>query len=176
MISVAIIGILATIAIPAFIDYQNKSRRSEAFSNLAAIARMEKSYYGEFDSYTDTVQSGKYSWPGQGTLGTTQRDWTSASDTAFGALGFRPEGRVYYDYEVNVDTSVCPDRDCFTGTAYGDVDGDGALSAVQYVQRNPDGSGESPAFYYPSLDVPREPVTGRVREQEVAVNEKADDF
>jgi len=42
MIAVAIIGVLASVSIPAFQNYQNRSRRAEAFANLAAIAKLEK--------------------------------------------------------------------------------------------------------------------------------------
>ena len=37
MIVVAIIGLLAAIAVPAFRNYQFTSKRAEAYSNLAAL-------------------------------------------------------------------------------------------------------------------------------------------
>ena len=43
MIVVAIIGILAAIAIPNFLQYQMKSRQSEAKTNLMAIKTSEVS-------------------------------------------------------------------------------------------------------------------------------------
>ena len=49
--------------------------------------------------------------------------WTPGADVAFGTLGYNPEGPVYFDYEVNVDLGQCPLSDCFTASAYGDVDG-----------------------------------------------------
>ena len=47
MIVVAIIGILAAIAIPNFLQYQMKSRQSEAKTNLMAIKTSEVSWQGE---------------------------------------------------------------------------------------------------------------------------------
>ena len=39
MIVVALIGVLSAIAIPNFMSYQARTRRSEAYVNLASIAR-----------------------------------------------------------------------------------------------------------------------------------------
>ena len=47
MIVVAIIGILAAVAIPAFMDYMKKGKRSEAELNLNAIGKSAKTYYVE---------------------------------------------------------------------------------------------------------------------------------
>jgi prepilin-type N-terminal cleavage/methylation domain-containing protein len=47
MIVVAIIGILAAVAIPAFLDYMKKGKRSEAELNLNAIGKSAKTYYIE---------------------------------------------------------------------------------------------------------------------------------
>jgi type IV pilus assembly protein PilA len=51
MIVVAIIGILAAIAIPAFIKYVKQSKTSEAGLNLKTLAEGAASYY-ETDHYT----------------------------------------------------------------------------------------------------------------------------
>lgn len=51
MIVVAIIGILAAIAIPNFLQYQMKSRQSEAKTNLGAIKTSEVSWQGERGCY-----------------------------------------------------------------------------------------------------------------------------
>ncbi len=47
MIVVAIIGILAAIAIPNFLRYQQKARQAEAKANLGAIFTAEASYHAE---------------------------------------------------------------------------------------------------------------------------------
>jgi len=51
MIVVAIIGVLASVAIPSFINYQLTSKRAEAYSNLASLAKTQKAYFAEFNSY-----------------------------------------------------------------------------------------------------------------------------
>jgi len=170
MITVAIIGILAAIAIPAFQNYQNKSKRSEAYSNIAAIEKLETSYFSEYNAYAPVMVS----QPGGLPPSSGKRIWTPAATAAFGSVGWRPEGEVYFDYEVNTGT-VCTALDCFTATAYGDVDNDAALSVVQYVRPNAVGLMETTMIAL-GLGPPTEPVTGRVQLNEVAVNYGADQY
>ena len=51
MIVVAIIGILAAIAIPNFLQYQMKAKTSEAKVNLGAIKTSLEAYRAENDTY-----------------------------------------------------------------------------------------------------------------------------
>ena len=51
MIVVAIIGILASIAIPSFRVYQWKAKRSEAYANLGALAMSQKAYFSVYDHF-----------------------------------------------------------------------------------------------------------------------------
>lgn len=53
MIVVAIIGILAAIAIPNFMQYQAKSKQSEAKTNLGGIYTSEVAYFGENNAYSN---------------------------------------------------------------------------------------------------------------------------
>ena len=55
MIVVAIIGILAAIAIPNFLQFQLRSKTGEAKTNIAAIRTAEEGYFAEFNNY---VQAG----------------------------------------------------------------------------------------------------------------------
>jgi type IV pilus assembly protein PilA len=52
MIVVAIIGILAAVAIPAFLEYMKKSRATEAGEQLNAIGKKQKTIYGESTAFT----------------------------------------------------------------------------------------------------------------------------
>jgi prepilin-type N-terminal cleavage/methylation domain-containing protein len=52
MIVVAIIAILAAIAIPNFLSFVSKTRRSEVKSNLSAIYEAEISYFGENNTFS----------------------------------------------------------------------------------------------------------------------------
>ena len=51
MIVVAIVGILASIAIPNFIHMQTRARRSEVFVNVKGIAVAESAYYQLYDDF-----------------------------------------------------------------------------------------------------------------------------
>lgn len=168
MVSVAIIGILAAIAIPAFQNYQHRSKRSEAMANVVAIARMEQSHFAEFNSYVPVLLS----QPGGG-LGPSQRPWTPAADLAFSSVGWRPEGNVYFDYEVNVDDASCPG--CFTVTAYGNVDADPNLALVQFVQPTVDLSAHLPSVLEAAADIPLTPGGSPIY-MSVSVNNAADNF
>ncbi len=137
MIVVAIIGILASTATVAYSNYQNRTRRSEALYNLKAIAGVENAYFAESGVYL-----GAPSMPGPAP-GAAPRAWTPLAEAAFSAVGWRPEGLVYFDYDVNApggpSLNPCPCPTCFTASAYGDIDGDGMLAVASYVK--PDAAG-----------------------------------
>jgi type II secretory pathway pseudopilin PulG len=168
MITVALIGILATIAIPSFMVYQLRSKRSEAFSNLAAIARTQIAYES-----TNGVYWLAGAMPGPVPL-PRKRNWTAAAEAAFGPLGWTPEGNVYFDYDSNTGVGggcTCTGP-CFTATAYGELDGDSAVSAVLYA--HPDANGNfCPAAVTGDLPVDKFGVT--ILEAPV-VAAAADDF
>jgi prepilin-type N-terminal cleavage/methylation domain-containing protein len=141
MIAVAIIGILASVAIPSFRNYTWKSKRSEAYVNLGALASTQKAYLAAHDVFVGVAPAE----PGN-TQGTTPGEGARESaplDAAFAAVGWAAEGNVYFDYDTNSQAlgigCACPR--CFTATAYGDIDGDNSGSAVMYV--HPDAAGNS---------------------------------
>jgi prepilin-type N-terminal cleavage/methylation domain-containing protein len=142
MIVVAIIGILASVAIPSFLNYQLTSKRTEAFANLNALAKSQKSYFAEYNTFI-----GVASEPA-GTLGiaptTTTRDSTPI-DGAFAAVGWAPEGDVFFDYDTATPATPLAGTcgaavACFTSSAYGDLDGDGFLSILVFT--HPDAAGQ----------------------------------
>ena len=51
MIVVAIIGVLAAIAIPQYLNFTWKSKRAEAYVMLRAIDQAEQSYYGLYEQF-----------------------------------------------------------------------------------------------------------------------------
>lgn len=135
MITAALIGALAAIAIPSFLTYQLRTKRSEAFTNVSAIGKTQLVYQSANGGFWLAA-----SMPGPVPT-TTKRVWTAAAETAFGGLGWTPEGNVYFDYDSNTNVAGgcgCV-GDCFTATAYGELDGDAAVSAVLYA--HPDSAG-----------------------------------
>lgn len=142
MIVVAIIGVLAAVAIPSFENYQLTSKRTEAFANLSALAKAQKSYFAEFNEFVPSPAE-----PGTA-LGVnpsnTKRDKAPIA-TSFEAVGWVPDGDVYFDYDtttpVDPGTGTCACVEaCFTATAYGNLDEDGSMSALMYANPDPAGN------------------------------------
>jgi type IV pilus assembly protein PilA len=115
MIVVAIIGILAAIAIPNFLQYQMKSRQAEAKTNLGAIRTSMTSFQAERGCYigipvwpanapTTTGKSTPTPWrtattPVPGGVTTYCTAIYSAPATAsFLDVGFVASGSVLYNY------------------------------------------------------------------------------
>jgi prepilin-type N-terminal cleavage/methylation domain-containing protein len=133
MIVVAIIGILAAVAIPAFLDYMKKSKATEASEQLNAIGKVQKRAYGDNSSYTVGTagplpsattccgQSG-----GIETAGTSVNNKCTAKpslfkgDATFSAMGFSVGEESSYNYSFNganattFDAYAIGDTDCDT--------------------------------------------------------------
>ncbi len=177
LVVVAIIGLLVTIAIPKFLIYQAKTRRSEAYVNLAAVARLQSTYLAERGEYFEAG-----TWPdfnAYGGLSTRKMEWDAASELAYADLGWQPEGQVYYAYDTNTGATPCTCSMCFTATAAGDVDDDDLNSAVMYVhpETTPEGVviGECPSGLF-GFGTPVDFVTGLPVYDSVAVQRSLDDY
>jgi type IV pilus assembly protein PilA len=140
MITVAIIGILAAIAIPNFVSYQNRSKRSEAMTNLEAVVKAEIAYFGANGVYRGTIG------PMPAGIGPNKVPWDAAAKAEFDPLGYAPEGAVWYRYDVNTLPGDCAcglggngEAMCFTATANGDIDGDGFVAEIAYFHTDPVG-------------------------------------
>jgi len=113
MIVVAIIGILAAIAIPNFLQYQMKARQTEARTNVMGIKTSMVSFSGTAGCNPSIVQwpavvpaANKQAWNvlGQGALIPTLCQPGPPAGPIVGNfqdIGFAPSGNVYYTYEVN---------------------------------------------------------------------------
>ena len=122
MIVVAIIGILAAIAIPNFLQFRLKAKTSEAKSNLGAIRSTEVAYFAEWDFYVGNQPSTP---TGDRTGMPNKVTWDIA--TRFSILGFAPEGSVFYDYGLT-GADFNDSSAGMTMEAYGDLDADSAIS------------------------------------------------
>jgi type IV pilus assembly protein PilA len=128
MIVVAIIGILAAVAIPAFMDYIRRSKKTEASLQLNKIGKNSKRSYMENSTYVvGTAKTAPKKPAGGGCCGGTgtKANTCAASpalftaDTVWTALEFEidEDTLFYYDYD-GAATS-------YTAKATGDLDCDG---------------------------------------------------
>jgi len=124
MIVVAIIGILAAIAIPNFLQFRMKAKTSEAKSNLGAIRSTEVAYFAEWNFY---VASSGVNPRAVTALDGAKFVWNTA--TSFSIIGFAPEGQVYYSYELTPTGTLYPTSATgFSCLAYGDLDDDNDIA------------------------------------------------
>lgn len=133
MISVAIVGILAAIAIPNYVSFQKRSKAAEARANLAGIRTSQLGYFAEYAAYVPCSAS-PASWA-PGATATYSRRWVDAGAPAgFTQLGWSPEGDVFYQYGVVVSGGS------FTAEARSDIDGDNVVNLWGFVQPDVGGS------------------------------------
>ncbi len=138
MMVVAIVGILAAIAIPNFVEYSLRSKQTEASLILGDLKTAQWSLYATHDCFAILEQTPAVA-PVPGQRGT----WLSAASpagTAFCAgntmsmedVGVRTTGSgVYFQYEcAAVDNPGAGSN--FSCTAVGDLDADGAASEFAF--------------------------------------------
>jgi type II secretory pathway pseudopilin PulG len=119
MIVVAIVGILASIAIPNFMRMRERAKIAEAKANLGAIRVTQTSYFAEYNRYVGNQAQ----IPDRSADPPARFPWVSG--TRFSILGFAPDGRLYFSYALGgADFPV----DGFTAEAHGDLDGNGDWS------------------------------------------------
>lgn len=124
MIVVAIIGILASIAIPSFMQMQLRAKRAEVPANVDGIKVSELAYLAAYDKVI--AQS---SFVPSESVGKQQVAWNDS--TNFETLGWSPDGKVRGAYKVDVPDA---DGDDFTIIGISDIDGDGQKATFTAVR------------------------------------------
>jgi type IV pilus assembly protein PilA len=140
MIVVAIIGILAAVAIPAFMRYMNRAKSSEAEQFIKKIADGSRAYFHNPTAPDlDTVVGNQF--PGPSTAGAPVPavigccpTGKCAPDAALWqvepwiALNFSVDDPAYYSYEYDLnDPALGP----MVARAHGDLDCDGTQSQFE---------------------------------------------
>jgi len=146
MIVVAIIGILAAVAIPAFVKYMRRSKTSEAEEMLAYMFRAATTYYTSERPARGTggaiavqcIPDGAGPAPAavaaNGDRQTIDfQDAATPGNSTWIALDFQVGDPLYYIYEFGDSAAACGvvGAGAFTARAQGDLDGDGESSMFE---------------------------------------------
>jgi len=156
MIVVAIIGILAAVAIPAFINYMKRAKTSEASVNLKSIGEGAMSYFDAEHSINNGASASNHlptsltaSSPAAAPLAAAKFDpslnsiMTEFSENpTWTALGWAPSKPFFYTYQW---TASC-------GTATGSCGADIAPAGAVEARGDLDGDSATSLFYR-QLDV-----------------------
>src|SRR6187551_3276867 len=137
MIVVAIIGILAAVAIPAFMDYMKKSKKTEASLQLNKIAKNSKVFYNTNAQYSQEPGAKLPAAWGAGTncKVTTPESSAFATDSGWAALDFQVDEPNLFQYEYKA-TSLSE----ASATAEGDLDCDGTSIIYTLTLTAPEGN------------------------------------
>ncbi len=145
MIVVAIIGILAAVAIPAFMKYIRRSKTTEATMNLRKVYDSSVSYYntehagrtGEIlpKQFPLTVIPTPADWAAQTCEGGASQKYQPGADVwnnaTWQALNFAVDDPFYFRYEyVSAGTGTGSQ---FTARAQGDLNCDTTLSTFERI-------------------------------------------
>jgi type IV pilus assembly protein PilE len=89
MIVVAVIGILAAIALPSYLDSVRKSHRTDAFAALSAVQQAQERWRGNHTTYTTSLAPlPTDDPPGLGVGTTSSKGYYTISVDAAGATGY----------------------------------------------------------------------------------------
>ena len=145
MIVVAILGILAAVAIPAFINYMKRAKTSEATVNIKSISEGAMSYFDAEHgaagaSHELPPSTGDWEPSTNPTASKVVLTSTILGTNGFGApnwrlVGWAPSEPIYYSYSWN----AAADALSGTASARGDLDDDGDNSSFSRTLQDIDG-------------------------------------
>jgi prepilin-type N-terminal cleavage/methylation domain-containing protein len=110
IIVVAIIGILAAIAIPAYLGQQKRAARTEAYSNLQNLRLLEEQFFAENSDYTAST-------------GTCAADNDNIAAIQAVLPGFKPGSGLSFSYCIEHDIKLdgTAQTPCFRARAFGNT-------------------------------------------------------
>lgn len=136
MIVVAIIGFLATLAVPNFMRFLAKAKRAEAYMNLSSIYAAQKAFWAEHGKYTNVLN-------GQGGVGWKPEGYNGGGtgEKFYYTYGFAgTEGKNYFTGKLKEQGGSLgggrADGTSFVAVAAGDIDGDGIPDIITVDQNN----------------------------------------
>jgi prepilin-type N-terminal cleavage/methylation domain-containing protein len=143
MIVVAIIGILAAVAVPAFMDYMKRSKKTEAALQLNKIGKNNKRIYSETSQYSQ-VAATVLPAP-KGTAGaccdSANNNHCAANPSAFAAnSGWRALDFQIDEPNLFVYTYTPNNSSTFVAQALGDLDCDGVPITYTLLGTAPQGN------------------------------------
>lgn len=122
---VAVIGVLAAVAIPSFVNYQRKAKAVEAELELRRIGHAAIMYFDEHGRFPDAAAGPTPATPccdGPGhKCAPVIDDWAAEPWRTLGVTMLEPH-RYQYTFTPGADGST------FTATAIGDLDCDGTTA------------------------------------------------
>ena len=155
MITVVIIGVLATLAIPTFTSYIYKARVTEATTFLGKIKQRQESYRNEFGQYCAVSGSGWGTWNPTTPPGEDPVVWVSTDE--WRQLGASPNAPIRFRYATiasiaggdppPADTGLDGNDHWFAARAEGDLNGDNdrfyleIYSQANHIYNSASGSG-----------------------------------
>ena len=132
MIVVAIIGILAAVAIPAFIKYVRRSKTSEAVTNIRKLADGESAYYtADHVNRAGTLLDRQFvsAGPTPTTAPAGTKETGNWDTPAWRNLNFASDSPVMFSYTAT--SGGTGNASSFTASAEGDLDGDTTVSLFE---------------------------------------------
>jgi type IV pilus assembly protein PilA len=156
MIVVAILGILAAVAVPAFLNYMRRSKTAESQNNLKTMFYAAKSYYdAELNNRAGTAPQSKCRIDTQAMVpadpSSSKQLFTPSA--AFVGMGYTIQEPVYMGYGLDSAGVGCVEPgggglaapaagdNVYSMRASGDLDDDGSMSTFELTV-NADGAGE----------------------------------
>jgi len=127
LVTIAIIGILAAVAVTSYVGVILKAARSEAYSNLQSLRLLEEQFFADNARYTISLGAAGKDNPGN--VNTIQ---TGGGDPTNALPGFRPGTGQSFSYSIvqnrQIDTPVTNpptwatvQTPCFTAIASGNT-------------------------------------------------------
>lgn len=137
MVVVLILGVLASIALPAFAAYVRRSKTAEVSQHLSSLFKSAASYMGqEYSDRSITTNTGTFCSVGSDALspatpGPIKQHYEPGTNAR--SLGFAIADDVYYGYGLTGSQRCGWDStaDVYTFFAQGDLDGDTTRSTFE---------------------------------------------